>query len=109
MANEKKEEGISDHPITLFSRELWKWKWPSAGPRGARRLFSPPPGHSSATSPCATNGVVGGSQGTSAPPVDGSSSSVGMSTLHVSGGKCKAPTPDAVGVWVCEERGRLLK
>lgn len=36
MAKEKKEEGTSDHPVTLFSRELWKWKWPSAGLRGHR-------------------------------------------------------------------------
>lgn len=38
MADEKKEEGISDHPITFFSGEQWKWKWPSTGPRGAGAL-----------------------------------------------------------------------
>lgn len=50
MAMYEKKEGISDHPIALSSRELRKWKWPSAGPRRARRLLSPPPGHSSSTS-----------------------------------------------------------
>lgn len=41
------------------------------------------------------------------PPV--SDSSVGMSTLCVAEGKWKAPTPDAVGVQVCKEQGKLLK
>lgn len=49
--------------------------------KGAQRLLSSSPGHSSATSPCATSGGAEGSQGTSAPPVDRSSSSVGVSAL----------------------------
>lgn len=109
MAMYEKKEGISHHPITLSSRELRKWKWPSAGPRRAWRLLSSPPGHSLSTSPWAANGKVGGSQGTSVPPVNGSSSSVGMSTLLVAGGKCKALTAAAMGVWVREEWGKLLK
>lgn len=39
MANEKQEEGISDHPITLFSRELWKWKWPSIWSKADMEAF----------------------------------------------------------------------
>lgn len=83
----KKKEGISDHPVA-FSRELRKWKRPSADPRSAWRLLSPPPGHS-LSNYWGTNGTVGVSQGTSVPPVNDSSSAVGKSTLHVAGGKCK--------------------
>lgn len=104
----KKKEGISDHPVALSPRELRKWKWPSAGPRRAWRLLSPPPGYSLSTY-WATKGTVGGCQGTSVPPVNDSPSPVGISTLHVAGGKCKAPTPNAMGVTGVQGVGKIAK